>query len=241
MENIFLPILPKHVWEHVSPQAAGTTYVEPAADRRQRPLLHRGLQEGRLRRDEAQPLLLGQEADRRQDLLRDVPERRHDGAGPEVGRRSTAPGASPRPSSRSSSRMQRHPHHRLQLLQLGLPRPELLDAAELDRQPGAARRALSRRPELRDRPRHAGQGRLRRPRGAGDHDHAARHLVQPRLPLAAAGRHEPTRSTSPRPTSSSTRPATPAARTACGSTRASRSPCAWRPRPTSRRARSRPS
>ena len=26
MEAIFLPILPKHVWEHVSPQAAGTTY-----------------------------------------------------------------------------------------------------------------------------------------------------------------------------------------------------------------------
>jgi peptide/nickel transport system substrate-binding protein len=28
MEAIFLPILPKHVWEHVSPQAAGTTYSE---------------------------------------------------------------------------------------------------------------------------------------------------------------------------------------------------------------------
>jgi peptide/nickel transport system substrate-binding protein len=27
MEAIFLPILPKHVWEHVSPQAAGTTYM----------------------------------------------------------------------------------------------------------------------------------------------------------------------------------------------------------------------
>ena len=27
MEAIFLPILPKHVWEHVSPQAAATTYV----------------------------------------------------------------------------------------------------------------------------------------------------------------------------------------------------------------------
>ena len=27
MEAIFLPILPKHVWEHVSPQAAGTTYL----------------------------------------------------------------------------------------------------------------------------------------------------------------------------------------------------------------------
>ena len=26
MESIFLPILPKHVWQHVSPQAAGTTY-----------------------------------------------------------------------------------------------------------------------------------------------------------------------------------------------------------------------
>ena len=28
MEAIFLPILPKHVWEHVSPQAASTTYSE---------------------------------------------------------------------------------------------------------------------------------------------------------------------------------------------------------------------
>ena len=26
MESIFLPILPKHVWEHVPPQVAGTTY-----------------------------------------------------------------------------------------------------------------------------------------------------------------------------------------------------------------------
>ena len=28
MERIFLPILPKHVWEHVSPQAAATSYSE---------------------------------------------------------------------------------------------------------------------------------------------------------------------------------------------------------------------
>jgi peptide/nickel transport system substrate-binding protein len=27
MERIFLPILPKHIWEHVSPQAAATSYV----------------------------------------------------------------------------------------------------------------------------------------------------------------------------------------------------------------------
>ena len=79
MEAIFLPILPQHIWEHVSPQAAATSYRQQAADRRQRPLLHGGLQEGQLRRDGPQPLLLGQETDRRQDLLRDVPERRHHG------------------------------------------------------------------------------------------------------------------------------------------------------------------
>ena len=28
MEKIFLPILPKHIWEHVSPQAAATSYAE---------------------------------------------------------------------------------------------------------------------------------------------------------------------------------------------------------------------
>ena len=28
MEDIFLPILPKHIWEHVSPQAAATSYAE---------------------------------------------------------------------------------------------------------------------------------------------------------------------------------------------------------------------
>ena len=28
MEKIFLPILPKHIWEHVSPQAAATSYSE---------------------------------------------------------------------------------------------------------------------------------------------------------------------------------------------------------------------
>ena len=49
------------------------------ADRGQRPLLYCGFQEGRLRRDGAQPLLLGHEAGHGQDLLRDVPEPRHDG------------------------------------------------------------------------------------------------------------------------------------------------------------------
>ena len=29
MEHIFLPILPKHVWEHVDPKAAQTTYLNP--------------------------------------------------------------------------------------------------------------------------------------------------------------------------------------------------------------------
>ena len=79
MEKIFVPILPKHIWEHVSPAGGNDQLRQQAADRRQRPVLHGGFQEGRLRRDGAQPLLLGQEAGHRQDLLRDVPESRHDG------------------------------------------------------------------------------------------------------------------------------------------------------------------
>ena len=76
MEHIFLPILPKHVWEQRRPQGGPDQLRQQAADRRHRPLHHHGVQEGRLHQDGPQPLLLGQEADRRRDPLPQLHQRR---------------------------------------------------------------------------------------------------------------------------------------------------------------------
>ena len=242
MEYLFLPILPKHVWEHVSPRGGGDDLRQQAADRGQRPVLHDGLQEGLLHRDGAQPLLLGQATDRRRDLLRDVPERQHDGLRSEVGEPRRRLGH-PRGAVQAARVAGRHPHHRLQLLQLGLPQPQLLHTAQLARQPGAAGLRVPQRSELR---------RSTATSSAGSPTTASPRRrttilppdtwVEPRLSLAATGRPGLHRSTSPRPTSSWTRPATRAAPSGLRLVpRASRSACACGRRPTSAGADSRPS
>ena len=85
LEKAAVPILPEHIWAHVSPQVVQTSYVEQAADHRQRPLPDRGLRQGQLRRDGPQPLLVRQEAGHRPDLLRALPGRRHHGLRSEDG------------------------------------------------------------------------------------------------------------------------------------------------------------
>ena len=85
LEKASVPILPEHIWAHVPPGAAADELREQAADHRQRSLPDGGLQEGQLRRDGAQPVLVRQEAGRRPDLLRALPGRRHDGLRPQSG------------------------------------------------------------------------------------------------------------------------------------------------------------
>ena len=134
------------------PSAASTALRQQAADRRQRPLPDRGLRQGQLRQDGAQPLLVRPEAGHRPDLLRAVPERRHDDQRPQG--RARIDGAwtsSPKPRSSSSSRRRASRRPR-STTTLGLPRVQLLRQAELAGQPGAARLALPQRLELRHRP-----------------------------------------------------------------------------------------
>ena len=60
LERALVPILPEHIWAHVSPAGGPDELRNEAADRGQRPLPDRRLQEGQLRRDGPQPLLVRQ-------------------------------------------------------------------------------------------------------------------------------------------------------------------------------------
>ena len=166
---------------------------QQAADRRQRALPGDVLQARRLHQAGAQPRLLGQRraglgaAQGRRDHLPGLHEPRHDGPGPahRRGRRGAgrALGAVLRPAGRA-----RDQGDRLQLLQLGLRRLQLLRQPGVGRQPGAPRPGVPRGARLRDRPRADRPARVQRPRQARLHDDQRRHVARPRLPLAAARR-----------------------------------------------------
>ena len=79
---------------------------------------------------------------------------------------------------------------RLQLLQLGLRRLQLLRQPALGRQPGAPRPRVPGGARLRHRPRAHHPARVQRPRQARLHDDQRRHVARPRLPLGAAGRRQ---------------------------------------------------
>ena len=115
-----------------------------AAARGQRALPDRRVQEGQLHPPGAQPELLGPQAGHRRHLLSGLPGRRHHGHRPEERqprrRLGPATGAVLGPQVRSLVQV-----GAVLLLQLGLPRVQLLRQVELTGQPGAARLALPQR------------------------------------------------------------------------------------------------
>ena len=131
----------------------------------------------------------------------------------------------------------RHPARRLQLLQLGLPQPQLLRQAELAGQPGAARRALPQRSELRHRPRQRSAG---SPTRAWPRRRRRSCRPTPGSTPTTTGSRRPTRLyTFDLAKASQLLDAAgyPRGERSCASTsRASRSRCGCGPRPTSREA-----
>ena len=121
MMHIFLPILPKHVWEKVDPQEAQTSYVNKPPHRRHRAVHHHRVQEGQPREDGAQPLLLGHAADARRAPLLYYTNGDTMTADLKSGTIDAAWGL-PRGAVRLARLGGRDPAGRLQLLQLGLPR-----------------------------------------------------------------------------------------------------------------------
>ena len=187
--GVTLFIVPEHIWSKISPEDAGSSVREPAADHRRWPLPGRRVEAQRLRapgRQQGLPLRVRRAGEDRRAHLRAVPERRHDGRGPQ--------GRQPRRRLRVSARPVRvareHARHRdraVHLVQLAVPGLQLL-RGQVARQPGALGPALPRRPRVRHRPpAHRGRRlpRLRHPRV---HVHVARRLEGPRLHLAAARR-----------------------------------------------------
>ncbi len=113
-----------------------------------------------------------------------------------------------------------HRGDRVQLLQLGLRRVQLL-RRRVRRQSRPARHRLPHRARVRDRPREDGRARLRRPRDTRLHLPAAGQLERSRLRLGAAGGRGAQLRPRHRRTRSSTTPATPTP-TATASARARR-------------------
>ena len=159
---------------------------QSAAGRGHRTIHHDRIQARRLRRDEAQPELLGHTADHRPDPVRSLHQRRHHGLRPEGRHHRRRLGRLTGPV-RLDQVDRGDRGGRLQLLQLGLSQLQLL-LGQVTRQPGAEGLALPQRPELRRRSPGVVPQRLPEHVGARHDDPATRHLDRSGLPLAATGR-----------------------------------------------------
>ena len=238
MPTLWIPCLPEHIWGKMTAKEASQTFQNDRAVHRQRALPGRRVEEGALPAHGGLRRLLPRQADGRRAHLRRLPERRHDGPGPQERhdrRRLSLPAGAVRPAQGHRG----HRGDRVQLVQLGLRRVQLL-RGRVQGQPGPAGQGLPRRPGVRDRPRQDGRARLQRPRVAGLHVHAAGQLERPRLRLGAGrgrgARLRPGAGQGPYSRRPATRTRTA---TASASSRASRSRSACGPRP-SRRSRSAP-
>ncbi len=147
---------------------------ERPALHRQRPLQGRRVEEGALPAHGGLQGLLPRRADGRRAHLRRLPERRHHGPGPE-GRHARRRLSLPAGAVRAAQSDRRHRGDRVQLVQLGLRRVQLL-RRRVQGQPGPARQGLPGRPGMGGGPRQDGRAGLRRPCLARLHLHAAGEL-----------------------------------------------------------------
>ncbi len=104
-----VPILPEHIWSKVSAsRRRGVVHQRPAVHRL-RSLAGGRAQAERLHAPCGQPRLRGWQAEHGRDPAHHLPERRHDGAGPQVGGAGRLHRRAPRPSSRVSPRTPSRP------------------------------------------------------------------------------------------------------------------------------------
>ena len=135
MMHIFLPILPRHVWEKVDPQKAQTSYVNKPPIVGTGPFITTEFKKGSFVKMERNPYYWGARPALDQLFFLFLHQRRHHDRRPQVGRdrrRLGDPGGAVRLSRLGAG----HPARGLQLLQLGLPLDELL-RGQVAGEPGA--------------------------------------------------------------------------------------------------------
>ena len=184
--SIWVPILPKHIWEHVSPKTVGTSYAAKV------PIVGTGAFQC--------------VAFKKGDYVEMVANKQYFGGAPHI---DTVVFQDYQNADAMTTDFQQGALDAAQgLLQAqfdSISRTTGLtavaynyrnwdylcmncDVGGLAGQPGAPGRALPPGPELGDRQEQARRRRLGRPRAARHDDPATRSVVRPRLPLAAAGR-----------------------------------------------------
>ncbi len=130
LESMWVPIIPKHIWEHVSPQAASTSYAVKLPLVGSGPYQTVAFKKGSYIHLVRNPDYWGPKAGHRRRLLRGLPGRRHHGHRPQVGqhrrRLGYPPGAVLGPQVRLFVQ-----GRAVWLLQLELPRVQLLRQVEL--------------------------------------------------------------------------------------------------------------
>ena len=130
MLRIWIPILPKHIWQNVTAQG-GRRHLRQQATRSSAPVpSRRRVQEGQLRAHGGQQGLLARRAAHRRDHLPGLSEPRHDDRRPQDRATSTRPGHPPG-AIRPTAPHVGHQGRRLQLPQLGVPLLQLLQRAGL--------------------------------------------------------------------------------------------------------------
>ena len=183
-----VPILPEHIWEHVSPQAAGTSYVNKPPIIGSGPFQTVAFIKGSYVEMVRNPYYWGKKPAIDQiyfELYQDADTMVSD---LKTGSIDAAWGM-PEAEFTAARVAARHLQGgRLQLLQLGLPRVQLLRQVELAGQPRAARLEVPQRPELRDQPQQLCAVAYSGLAAPATTIIPPEHLAEPRLPLAAAGR-----------------------------------------------------
>ena len=187
METYSIYILPEHIWKHVSPSAATTSYGNKPPIIGSGPFETVAFVKGSYIRMVRNPYWWGQkpaideiyfEAYQNADtMVNDLTKGRIDGAW-----------GIPVAEFKQLQSVKGIKAIRLPLVQLGLPGVQLLRQGKLAGKPRAARLALSQRLELRDRQTAPLRPRLRRSFSADHQHHSSQCVDQSRLPLDAAGR-----------------------------------------------------
>ena len=190
MGDLWVTIVPEHVWKQCQPAGRGQEVREPAAHRRHRPVPGGRGEERSVRAPGGQQELLARRPQGRRDHLPDLPERGHHGPGPQERRHPRRLGAQ-RPAAADAQERAGGLRLRLRHQRLRRAGVQLLHGQRLQGQPGAARRQLPPRPQLGHRQAEARPGRVPGLRPARRFADAERLLAAAaRLPLGPGVRRQ---------------------------------------------------